>query len=178
MAQERDGTWKDVDAIIASGLIESDISRQKVAAYFESKKRNVVMEPLRIRPDSSQWRNYDDHGDILVDDRRIEVKDRRLCVYGREIDFTTKNTVPYSTIFVAAYIPHERAEAQGAPPFAYVSLNRARSHVIVIHGSSKPFWKASSSYSRVLRYDKDYWFAPRSKARFGTFDQLDDLVFA
>lgn len=102
----------------------------KVAEYLNREKNcSVTIEALKLAPNRHEWREYQDDGDIIVNDKHIvEVK-------GKTVDFTSREDFPWDEMIVANVASADRYSA-----FAYFIVNKKLTHAGIIKGSSKPRW--------------------------------------
>jgi len=100
------------------------------AKFFYDKGIQVAISPMSKSKGYDDRLDHTDDGDLFIQ-QRIEVK-------GLSADFTNGADWPFGAEFiVCAAHSYDRAKPK---PYAYMILNRNRTHVAIVYGKSRPHW--------------------------------------
>jgi len=100
------------------------------AKFFYDKGIQVAISPMSKSKGYDDRLDHTDDGDLFIQ-QRIEVK-------GLSADFTNGSDWPFRDEFiVCAAHSYDRAKPK---PYAYMILNRNRTHVAIVYGKSRPQW--------------------------------------
>jgi len=100
------------------------------AKFFYDKGIQVAISPMSKSKGYDDRLEHTDDGDLFIQ-QRIEVK-------GLSADFTNGADWPFGAEFiVCAAHSYDRAKPK---PYAYMILNRNRTHVAIVYGKSRPHW--------------------------------------
>jgi hypothetical protein len=115
--------------------IESHGTVSKVCAWLRRIGVEAFLRPPSLRPTEAERWEFSDDGDIaIVEDcqiKRVEVKTRNL-------EFSTRETYPYPTVFIDETYHVDRLDH--IPLLAYVIVSRDRMHCCVIPAHTKDQW--------------------------------------
>ena len=110
------------------------------AKFFYDKGIQVAISPMTKSKDYNDRLNHTDDGDLYIQ-QRIEVK-------GLSRDFTDGSDWPFKDFIVCAAHSYDRAKPM---PYAYMILNRKRTHVAIVYGKSRPHW--TTKFIKDSRYE-------------------------
>ena len=110
------------------------------AKFFYDKGIQVAITPMTKSKDYNDRLNHTDDGDLYIQ-QRIEVK-------GLSRDFTDGSDWPFDDFIVCAAHSYDRAKPK---PYAYMILNRKRTHVAIVYGKSRPHW--TTKFIKDSRYE-------------------------
>ena len=110
------------------------------AKFFYDKGIQVAITPMTKSKDYNDRLNHTDDGDLYIQ-QRIEVK-------GLSRDFTDGSDWPFDDFIVCAAHSYDRAKPK---PYAYMILNRNRTHVAIVYGKSRPHW--TTKFIKDSRYE-------------------------
>jgi hypothetical protein len=123
----------------------------KVASWL-SRRNDVIIMPTRIRPSVDVMRDFSDCGDLLIHDKRIEVKQRK------NISFGVNRKYPYTTAIVDVCHTFDDAIIK---PFAYVVTNKDVSSCFIAYGSDSTKWKKEPRMDRHKGRERWFYFTPK-----------------
>ena len=104
--------------------------RMKVGRGITYKGIQVAISPMSKSKGYDDRLEHTDDGDLFIQ-QRIEVK-------GLSADFTSGSDWPFRGEFiVCAAHSYDQAKPK---PYAYMILNRNRTHVAIVYGKSRPHW--------------------------------------
>ena len=110
------------------------------AKFFYDKGIQVAISPMTKSKDYNDRLNHTDDGDLYIQ-QRIEVK-------GLSRDFTDGSDWPFKDFIVCAAHSYDRAKPK---PYAYMILNKNRTHVAIVYGKSRPHW--TTKFIKDSRYE-------------------------
>jgi hypothetical protein len=121
----------------------------------------VVMPAPRTRPNIESRAGYGDAYDLVVVGKdkwwQFEVK-------WRSLNFTDAADFGFDTVFVGRA---EKVDGNAAHIHAYLSLNRALTHCLMIPAATKFLWTKRSRFDAKKGYSLTVYECPISLARFG-----------
>lgn len=146
----------DSDESFIRALTASIRHVEHVAAWLRTFGKTVVVNPVKIRDKRENWQAFSDNGDLIVDGRRVEVKERNFW-------FESREQFRLPTIIVDEANFWDRAAEK---PFAYVLTNRQWSACFVVMGSTQAEWTRKTRYDRYKHRDREFYECPIGLARF------------
>lgn len=120
-------------------LAESRVAVEVVAGWLRSRGRAVEVPATRFAPSAVEAEAYADHGDILLDGKRVEVK--RLSR-----QFSSRADWPFPRFFVTSESSAARAGDEVA---AYVVLSNDLRTAGIVTPSSRPKWYLHLAHNRL-----------------------------
>jgi len=142
------------DELFLKELEESRAAVNKFAVKCRADGVDAWVFPTQTRPDHSQWKEYADKGDLIVQGR-VEHKTRKA------LSFTSQEDYPYETVFVC-----EKRRESDAPPLAYVIQSANAQHVAVIYGWTRDKWEVERVYDKKSRKQLDVYSVSKKYVRF------------
>jgi hypothetical protein len=143
---------------ILSNLDKSKPGVYKVADWLNTKGYTVTVPPMNaIQSTYAERMKYVDGGDLFIH-QRVEVK-------VRGIDFTCADDYPYKDgVYVCAQHSFDNAVPK---PYAYILLNRAKTHAAIVMGSFHKQWTAKEVQdSRYRDFIQKTYVCPLSAVYF------------
>lgn len=119
-------------------LTRLDQSRKStflVAEYLHRSGYNVEIPAFDYRDQHTNWEDHVDDGDLFV--WKDGGKRHRIDVKHVALQFTSRRDVSVEKLFVADIRAIQRANPF---PLAYISVNRACTHMAIIWAKTKPSW--------------------------------------
>jgi len=129
------------------------------AFYLHKKGLDVKINAMKKAESHQYWKTHKDDGDMYVykndEEYRVEVK-------GLSADFTCAENWPFGAKFlVCAKHSYDQADIK---PYAYMLLNKERTHMAIVRTSTKDHWYSESrSDSRYDDYTQEYYLCPINK---------------
>jgi hypothetical protein len=122
-----------------------------VANYLSRKGYNITINTTTKAKSAKDWRKHADSGDLYIT-QRIEVKSLSTT-------FTCRNDWPYNeTMIVCAKHSYDEAIPK---PYAYVLLNKEKTHMAIIMADTHKYWKAEErTDKRYENYSQLFYFCP------------------
>jgi len=122
------------------------------ALYFYEKGLDVRIGGLRKCDSYKNYMNFVDDGDMFIyrngEKYRIEVKNLSA-------EFTCKEDWPFKDFIVCAKKSYDHATPK---PYAYLILNKNRTHMAVVKGDTNPSWKTIQRVdSRYENYTQEFY---------------------
>ena len=132
---------------------DSEGPRWLIARWLNSYGYDTKLPGLRITPQSDQWQDFTDEGDIIVG------KDRQRCeVKGSTAVFTCAADWKWPHRFIVMERkPWERAKRK--PAYVFV-VNAARTHVATVDCLTWHRWRVERIRDRKYKRFKDFMIAP------------------
>lgn len=151
------------DKLFVKHLMTSQDAVWEVAKWLQSRGNTVTVNPTFVTPSHEQWEDYADNGDLFIT-QRIEVK-------ARGIEFTCEEDWPYGdTMIVCAKHAWDRALQK---PYAFINLNKARTHVAVLKGSTHKHWTVErKTDARYQNMTQEFYFCDIKHAKFMPFKAI------
>lgn len=118
----------------------------------------VVIPPLRVRPERSQAGRYQDAADLFVESWPIEVKSKAER-------FTRPENYPREVVYLGAW---KRWESLKRKPLAFALISRPTESVVLVHKSSAPHWQHKMVENPVSGVTNDTIVCPRAWLRSET----------
>lgn len=144
------------DPNFVNDLKESCRHVAKVAEWLRSTGKTVKVNPIHIRDNVRNMSQFADGGDIEVDGKRVEVKQRR-------VRFFSKESFPYETIIVDAAHIWDRANPK---PVAYILTNLEVTACLIVKSSTFEFWTRSKKWDRFKNRDRFFYECPIEHTSF------------
>ena len=133
------------DKTFVKDLTNSHVHVKRVAAMLRTAGvGNVRVPELRVRPSIEQRAEFSDHGDILVGDKVVEVKERR-------IQFTGPGDFPYPDLIVD--VAHKK------PADVYIFTD-TRMNAMLLRGDTRAEWTEKRLYDRPKGRYRNFYLAP------------------
>jgi hypothetical protein len=121
------------DPLFVHDLLESDKHVRGIADKLRCEGLTVEVQPLNIRPEISQMRQFSDNGDLLVNGLRVEVKQRQ------KVKFTGVHDYPYDDCMVDVCHTFDNAQQ---PIAAYIIESKPKKGIVcILPCSSKERWE-------------------------------------
>lgn len=144
------------DADFIKRLKDSQRGVYVIANYLMGLGHTCTLKPLRIRPDASQWKQYQDEGDLFIQGR-IEVKHLST-------NFTGLDDYPYKDfVIVCEQKAHDSANPK---PCAYFLLSQDEQHAGIIYGRTSPQWELREVIDRRRGHPMMVYTCPLSVVQF------------
>lgn len=129
----------------------------RVAEHYQLRGYSVTLPGYQMRDRFEEREGFGDDADLLVGDRwRFEIK-------WREVDFTCADDFPYPSVLVDRV---EKADKVKDTVSAYISVNKAMTHVAIIDPATREKWGARKRFDHVKRYPLDVYECPKHLVRF------------
>ena len=116
-----------------------------VALHLYNKGLDVRINAMQKAKSHKEWKSCKDDGDLYVYKNN---KSYRIEVKGSGSDFECAKDWKYNSFIVCAKHSYDQAEPK---PYAYMILNKERTHVAIVKTSTKNKWY--SEYKMDRRYD-------------------------
>lgn len=147
--------YETQDPTFIEDLRASRRSVEIVAQWLSGRGHPVIVRPVFERPSFKEMHRYSDNGDLEIL-QRIEVKQRML-------DFTSRESYPYDTLFVDNRHTYDDAHPK---PFAYVILNRAMTHAFIVECRSDKHWDVVERFDHKVQRTDTLYECPIALATF------------
>lgn len=129
----------------------------RVAQWLQQKGYPVTVNPMTQAKTRAEWKDHRDEGDLTVA-MRVEVKHLSA-------QFTCMNDWPFKDKFiVCARHSYDQAKQK---PYAYVCMNRDKTHAAIVPGSTRSKWYVEERQDR--RYEgvtQEFYLCPLDQIEF------------
>lgn len=143
---------KDWDESFIQRFRESHKAEKVVAVYLLLQGNSVKINQKVLRPDWSQRYQYSDSGDLIVNNKRVEVK-------GLSVDFEIR-AYPYKDILICSKFGFDKAEPR---PDYYFLLNKAMTVAAIVDvEKTMKHWFVTSVTDRKRNEHYDCYCMPLS----------------
>jgi hypothetical protein len=122
----------------------------KVAEWLRSTGKSVKVNPIHIRDNVRNMSQFADGGDIEVDGKRVEVKQRRVRFFSRE-------SFPYETIIVDAAHIWDKADPK---PVAYILTNEEVTGCLIVKADTFEHWTRLEKWDRFKNRNRFFYECP------------------
>jgi hypothetical protein len=120
--------------------------------------------PMKKAPSHAQWKRYADHGDLITENGRVEVK-HLDCL------FSNAETWPFKDFIVCAVHAWDRAEPK---PFEFIYLNKSLTFGARLKGSTRNEWTVGvRKDQRYESVSQKFYFAPIPLVEFFPFLKIE-----
>lgn len=125
----------------------------QVVLWMQAKGIESQVLEQQLRPDvESRW-DYTDHGDILIEKKKWEVK-------GRSLSFESVTKFPFDPVFLNEKYKH-RADVRG-----YIIVNRSREGFIFVTSDTEGEWSSVTQWDAAQERECEYIVCPRKCFRY------------
>lgn len=137
-----------------------------VARYLHNFTYTVTVPALRIAQDVSQYREFQDEGDIILhrddQDNIVEVKHQSW-------EWTEHSHIPWPEIIVCAKRSYDRHKKK---PAAYFLVNKQLSHSLVIPTSTYSSWTVKDIHDKQKNWIQKMYMIVPANYQFVSLDLL------
>lgn len=137
-----------------------------VARYLHNFTYTVTVPALRIAKDVSQYREFQDEGDIILhrddQDNIVEVKHQSW-------EWTEHSHIPWPEIIVCAKNSYDRHKKK---PIAYFLVNKQLSHSLVIPTSTYSSWTVKDIHDKQKNWIQKMYMIVPTNYQFVSLDLL------
>lgn len=144
------------DEEFLTALADSQTAVDTVAAFLAGKGAAVTVQPMRVRPTFEERFDYQDSGDIHIN-QRIEVKHKQT-------DFTCLDDFPFPTIITDSV--YKVDTIPWGHLHSYVIVNRAATHAALIPALTRKHWAPIVVWDSKEREQRQYYACPKNFATF------------
>ena len=147
-----------IDPDFVKDLLKSDLATFLVAQKLRLKGHTVTLPPIKIRPDTSQIREYADSGDLLVGDKIVEVKQRP------DLEFNSLEEFPYSTLIVDVKHHYDNLTTK---PSHYIICNSGLNGAIIVPVKDTfNSWTTSTRWDRKRGRERTFYLVEKKKCKW------------
>lgn len=150
--------YEEHDPEFVKDLTESQHYVWRAAQWLSGMGYNVTVRPVKIRPDAKQMGEYGDDGDLEII-QRVEVKRRQ------NMEFTSKETYPFSTVIVDVAHTWDKANPK---PYAYIIFNKWATACLIVKGSTFAHWKKVAKHDALRNRERSFYECPKDYCQFFT----------
>ena len=148
----------DTHLVFLRELEASQAAVRAMAMHFVCSGYKVQMPPLQKAPRHEEWGSFSDHGDLIVNDQRIEVK-------ALTADFTCQADWPFGTYFIVD--GKQSYDRKDPRPFRYYIVNKAMTHAAMIEvPQTWDQWYVELRADRIQGVNKEYYLCPVEMVRW------------
>jgi len=156
-----DAAWK---SRFVERFKESAQYVNQVAYWLDSRGLRARVIPCALRPSHDQWKDYADTGDIEVT-LLVEVKHRQL-------EFTCHDDYPYATVVVDEVY---KLDAKRSQLYAYVILNRAATHAVVVPRHTWQQWQRMSRQDHIAGRVCEFYVVDKGLCNFVELPKQEEV---
>jgi len=160
--------FNTIDHNFIQDLMNSDLSTWIVARNLRLNGYSVTLPPIRIRPDTTEIREYGDTGDLMVNGNIIEVKHRPDLAFGCLEDF------PYGSVIIDVAHHYDGMEIK---PKYYVICNSILSGAIIVSGKTKERWTTSTRWDNKRKRMRTFYLVGTEMCNFWKFGDRPRFEF-
>jgi hypothetical protein len=152
--------FNTIDPNFIQDLMNSDLSTWIVARNLRLNGYSVTLPPIRIRPNTTEIREYADNGDLVVNGCVIEVKHRPDLVFNGLSEF------PYGSVIID--VKHHFDSLEVKPKY-YVICNSTLSGAIIVSLRTCEKWTTSTRWDNKRKRMRTFYLVATEKCHFWKF---------
>jgi hypothetical protein len=154
--------FNTIDPNFIQDLLNSDLSTWIVARNLRLNGYSVTLPPIRIRPDTTEIREYADTGDLIVNGSIIEVKHRP------DLAFNGLSEFPYGSVIID--VKHHFNSLEVKPKY-YVICNSTLSGAIIVSNKTFGKWETSTRWDNKRKRMRTFYLVSRELCNFWKFGE-------